>query len=50
MDAISSKNKNKSSKLLLNLIISEAVVLFLQSRIQRLQKDIQSVRKIILNG
>ena len=51
MDAISSKNKNKSSKLLLNLIISEAVILFLQSRIPKVaKKDIQSVREIILNG
>ena len=51
MDAISSKSKNKSSKLLLNLIVSEVIVLFLESRTPKVsKKDIQSIKEIILNG
>ena len=38
MDAISSKSKNKSSKLLLNLIVSEVIVLFLESRTPKVSK------------
>ena len=51
MDAISSKKQEQIKQASLNLIISEVVVLFLQSRIPKVaKKDIQSVREIILNG